>query len=203
MSRSQLRLDIEDMRYDSASVYQNNPMLAVLTTPDFLKEVNFHERIATFGKNTQSDDWSEHAVKKNDILGSPDISLPYISNGYLADPYVSSSVEYELPTELEDIGTLVKKEPSSEPTSDKELTDREYEEKLKLERRRMKNREAAHRCRRKKMEKIAQLEGQVRSLQTENSRIMDNIKRLEKEAAYLRALCRQRRCPRCDPIMDQ
>lgn len=187
-------LDFENFRDRQNCLLQKSPVLSLLTSPDFLKEVNFHQRIATFGKTPPANSWSDMNVK-DDLFDNSDVSLPYISHGYFADPYISSSAEYDLPTEVEELGIMMKQDTCSNAPSDKEQNDREYEEKQKLERRRMKNREAAHRCRRKKMEKITLLEDKVRALQSENARVVGNVKRLEKENAYLRSGCR--RCPNC------
>merc|ERR1711974_548120 len=60
----------------------------------------------------------------------------------------------------------------------------ESQEKIKLERKRMRNRLAASKCRKRKLERISQLESKVKDLKGENSELYNVVKKL-KESVYV------------------
>lgn len=60
----------------------------------------------------------------------------------------------------------------------------ESQEKIKLERKRMRNRMAASKCRKRKLERISQLESKVKDLKGENSELANVVKKL-KESVYV------------------
>lgn len=60
------------------------------------------------------------------------------------------------------------------------------QEKMKLERKRLRNRIAASKCRKKKLERISQLEDQVNRLKTDNQEYEKLISRLRNEVSSLR-----------------
>jgi len=62
--------------------------------------------------------------------------------------------------------------------------DMESQEKIKLERKRMRNRMAASKCRKRKLERISQLESKVKDLKGENSELANVVKKL-KESVYV------------------
>lgn len=71
-------------------------------------------------------------------------------------------------------------------TSGCDRIDMRDQEKLKLERKRQRNRVAASKCRKKKIERITQLEDQVHKLKGENSEFEKMISMLQQEVSALR-----------------
>jgi len=62
----------------------------------------------------------------------------------------------------------------------------ESQEKIKLERKRMRNRLAASKCRKRKLERISQLELKVKDLKGENSELYNVVKKLKNSVANLK-----------------
>merc|ERR1712165_365336 len=62
----------------------------------------------------------------------------------------------------------------------------ESQEKIKLERKRMQNRLAASKCRKRKLERISQLELKVKDLKGENSELYNVVKKLKQSVANLK-----------------
>ncbi len=112
-----------------------------------------------------------------------------IMNGYVYDN--------SYPTAILDCGALIpegvkiKEEPqpqtvpsvgSSPPVSPINM---DAQEQIKKDRKKARNREAAAKCRKKKLEKIAQLEGKVKQLKEENNELSSVARRLKEEVASL------------------
>merc|ERR1719150_1336228 len=64
--------------------------------------------------------------------------------------------------------------------------DLESQEKMKLERKRLRNRQAATKCRRRKLEKISHLDGRVQQLKEENGDLVAIVRRLKDNVARLK-----------------
>merc|ERR1739844_82080 len=64
--------------------------------------------------------------------------------------------------------------------------DMEEQEKIKLERKRLRNRLAASKCRKRKLERISQLEVKVKDLKGENSELYNVVKKLKQSVANLK-----------------
>jgi len=60
------------------------------------------------------------------------------------------------------------------------------QEKIKLERKRQRNRVAASKCRKRKLERISQLEGKVKDLKGENSELANVVKKLKESVFTLK-----------------
>lgn len=73
--------------------------------------------------------------------------------------------------------------PSSPPVSP---IDMETQEKIKLERKRQRNRVAASKCRKRKLERISKLEDKVKTLKGENSDLASIVKSLKEHVAQLK-----------------
>lgn len=85
---------------------------------------------------------------------------------------------------------IVKEEPqtvpnisSSPPVSP---VDMEYQERMKLERKRQRNRLAASKCRSRKLERISKLEEKVKLLKTENSELGSMVNQLKEHVGLLK-----------------
>merc|ERR1711963_889086 len=64
--------------------------------------------------------------------------------------------------------------------------DMETQEKIKLERKRLRNRQAAAKCRKKKLERISQLDDRVQQLKTENGDLAAVVKKMKASVATLK-----------------
>merc|ERR1719193_1009458 len=64
--------------------------------------------------------------------------------------------------------------------------DMESQEKIKLERKRLRNRLAASKCRKRKLERISQLDERVAQLKTENSDLAAVVKKMKSSVAVLK-----------------
>jgi len=64
--------------------------------------------------------------------------------------------------------------------------DMESQEKIKLERKRLRNRQAATKCRKRKLERISQLDGRVQQLKEENGDLVAVVKKLKANVAMLK-----------------
>merc|ERR1712107_563978 len=62
----------------------------------------------------------------------------------------------------------------------------ESQEKIKLERKRMRNRLAASKCRKRELERISQLEGKVKDLKGENAELYNVVKKLKESVSSLK-----------------
>ncbi|KAK9729416.1 Basic region leucine zipper [Popillia japonica] len=104
----------------------------------------------------------------------------------------SSSTVY---TDLEQPANLpfmqIKEEPQSVPcvnsTPPLSPVDMEYQERMKLERKRQRNRLAASKCRSRKLERISKLEDKVKSLKAENNELGSVLNQLKEHVGLLKA----------------
>lgn len=64
--------------------------------------------------------------------------------------------------------------------------DMDAQERIKLERKRMRNRLAASKCRKRKLERISQLDDRVKQLKTENSDLAAVVKKMKSNVALLK-----------------
>merc|ERR1712173_543087 len=64
--------------------------------------------------------------------------------------------------------------------------DMESQERIKLERKRLRNRQAAAKCRKRKLERISQLDDRVAQLKTENSDLAAVVKKMKASVASLK-----------------
>ncbi|CAD7015112.1 unnamed protein product [Ceratitis capitata] len=90
-------------------------------------------------------------------------------------------------TNLENFPVAIKDEPQN-PGSPAALSpiDMETQEKIKLERKRQRNRVAASKCRKRKLERISKLEDKVKILKGENSELGAVVKTLKDHVAQLK-----------------
>lgn len=86
----------------------------------------------------------------------------------------------------------VKEEPQTVPSDCSGITpplspiDMEDQERIKLERKRYRNRIAASKCRRRKLERIAKLEDKVKDLKNENAELAANASKLREQVCHLK-----------------
>ncbi|KAL0279629.1 UNVERIFIED_CONTAM: hypothetical protein PYX00_001143 [Menopon gallinae] len=88
------------------------------------------------------------------------------------------------------LGIIIKDEPQTVPSLSDSPTvspiDMDTQENLKLERKRLRNRVAASKCRRRKLERIAKLEEKVRLLKGENNELSAYIVKLKDDVCHLK-----------------
>lgn len=92
-------------------------------------------------------------------------------------------------TNLDDtFPVAIKDEPQNPPASPPQLTpiDLENQEKIKLERKRQRNRVAASKCRKRKLERISKLEDKVKHLKGENAELSLVLKNLKEHVFQLK-----------------
>ncbi|XP_035208792.1 transcription factor AP-1-like [Stegodyphus dumicola] len=100
--------------------------------------------------------------------------FPPVNNGYYSlEPIVSIKEE---PQTVPCIGTSPPQSP----------IDMEDQERLKLERKRLRNRIAASKCRRRKLERIARLEDKVALLKNENAELNNHVTKLREHVCQLK-----------------
>lgn len=84
-------------------------------------------------------------------------------------------------------GSSIKEEPQTVPDSPPvSPLDMECQEKIKLERKRYRNRVAASKCRKRKLERIALLEGKVKMLKSENAELSQSVSSLRERVYRLK-----------------
>uniref|UniRef100_A0A1A9WQG4 BZIP domain-containing protein n=1 Tax=Glossina brevipalpis TaxID=37001 RepID=A0A1A9WQG4_9MUSC len=90
-------------------------------------------------------------------------------------------------TNLESFPVAIKDEPQNPPSSPPvSPIDMETQEKIKLERKRQRNRVAASKCRKRKLERISKLEEKVKLLKGENTDLALIVKNLKDHVAQLK-----------------
>lgn len=80
----------------------------------------------------------------------------------------------------------VKEEPSASSTPPHSPIDMMNQEKIKLERKRQRNRVAASKCRKRKLERISKLDDRVKCLKGENSELGGTVKALKEQISQLK-----------------
>lgn len=82
---------------------------------------------------------------------------------------------------------VIKEEPQTVPQSPPvSPIDMENQERIKLERKRLRNRVAASKCRKRKLERISKLEDKVRDLKTQNSELSSKVFNLKQNVFQLK-----------------
>jgi len=131
------------------------------------------------------------------------LSLPntVIPNNPLSRPNSGASGSYDSDTyQLPEGSIKIKDEPedgSLDGDDDEESLlspggsgvspiDMETQEKIKLERKRLRNRQAAAKCRKRKLERISQLDERVAQLKTENTDLAAVVKKMKSSVATLK-----------------
>lgn len=96
-------------------------------------------------------------------------------------------------------GYQVKSELGSPPVSPINM---EQQEAIKSERKRMRNRIAAHKCRRRKLERISKLEDKVAALKTHNHELTGNINVLKQQVTDLKSRVIDHVNQGCEIVID-
>merc|ERR1711913_229674 len=146
----------------------------------------------------------EHQSALHLPLSLPNTSLSLTSltpNNPLSRPNSGASGSYDSDTyQLPEGNIKIKDEPedgSLDGDEDEESLlspgasgvspiDMETQEKIKLERKRLRNRQAAAKCRKRKLERISQLDDRVAQLKTENTDLAAVVKKMKSSVATLK-----------------
>ncbi|XP_013114399.1 transcription factor Jra [Stomoxys calcitrans] len=128
---------------------------------------------------------SKHQVSRNETIGSCVSISNVTTTNTIASGMSGGSFTY---TELETFSSMpIKDEPQNPPSSPPvSPIDMETQEKIKLERKRQRNRVAASKCRKRKLERISKLEDKVKMLKGENTDLGSIIKNLKEHVAQLK-----------------
>lgn len=101
-----------------------------------------------------------------------------------------TSHNFNLPTGFLENDVIVKDEPQTVPslesTPPMSPIDMETQERIKLERKRQRNRVAASKCRRRKLERISRLEEKVKLLKGENTELSTVVNKLKEHVCHLK-----------------
>lgn len=113
-----------------------------------------------------------------------------ISPELVIDLRISSLFSHFSPLSIisdEPFPVQIKDEPQTVPSSPPmSPIDMESQEKIKLERKRQRNRVAASKCRKRKLERISKLEDKVKGLKGENAELASIVKALKEHVCQLK-----------------
>merc|ERR1712197_171219 len=136
-------------------------------------------------------------------LSLPNTSLSLTPNNPLSRPNSGASGSYDSDTHQLPEGSVavkIKDEPDDRSVDDEDEEesllspggagvspiDMETQEKIKLERKRLRNRQAAAKCRKRKLERISLLDDRVAQLKTENTDLAAVVKKMKSSVAALK-----------------
>ncbi|KAL0273140.1 UNVERIFIED_CONTAM: hypothetical protein PYX00_005884 [Menopon gallinae] len=147
--------------------------------PRYQQPDNYAPQFAEALNGLLSGDMNRAAVdisdsSNNNSIGYGDLNAAHVKS------FASSLTSYP------QLGIVIKDEPQpvfSEPVSQ---IDVDPQERLKLERKRYRNRMAASKCRRRKLERIAKLEDKVKILKGENNELSEYLMKLRDDVYYLK-----------------
>lgn len=112
------------------------------------------------------------------------------SNSSSSMTYTDLDPSSRPPSFLSPLGLVIKDEPQTVPSmgDSPHLSpiDMECQEVIKLERKRQRNRVAASKCRRRKLERISRLEGKVKDLKNENNELHMFMMKLKDQVCLLK-----------------
>lgn len=136
-----------------------------------------------------------NSLHNNDSNSAIQVELPLTSNSSNSSEY-QSEPKYSVLMSSNDFSNIIphhviKEEPQTVPSvtsSSPPMSpiNMESQEKIKLERKRQRNRVAASKCRRRKLERIAKLEDKVKVLKNENGELTSAVNRLLEQISQLK-----------------
>lgn len=134
-------------------------------------------------------------LHNNDSNSEVQVEIPMTSSGSNSSEY-QSEPQYSVLMPSNDFSNIIpqhviKEEPQTVPSvtsSSPPMSpiNMESQEKIKLERKRQRNRVAASKCRRRKLERIAKLEDKVKVLKNENSELNTVLSKLMEQVCQLK-----------------
>ncbi|KAG9282715.1 transcription factor AP-1 [Astyanax mexicanus] len=130
------------------------------------------------------------AISSSAAPGFPAVSYTTTAPQPLAPPPQQQQAPQPLPVQHPRLQAL-KEEPQTVPEMPGETPplspiDMESQERIKAERKRMRNRIAASKCRKRKLERISRLEDKVKTLKSQNSELASTANMLREQVAQLK-----------------
>lgn len=138
---------------------------------------NNNNNISTSNNNNSS---SNSSNSSNSTVASGSASVP-TSGGHTMS---GGDITY---TDLDSYPGVIKEEPQTVPQSPPvSPIDMENQERIKLERKRLRNRVAASKCRKRKLERISKLEDKVKDLKSQNTELCSIVFNLKQHVIQLK-----------------
>lgn len=138
---------------------------------------NNNNNISTSNNNNSS---SNSSNSSNSTVASASASVP-TSGGHTMS---GGDITY---TDLDSYPGVIKEEPQTVPQSPPvSPIDMENQERIKLERKRLRNRVAASKCRKRKLERISKLEDKVKDLKSQNTELCSIVFNLKQHVIQLK-----------------
>ncbi|XP_058055315.1 transcription factor Jra [Anopheles bellator] len=119
---------------------------------------------------------------------APPLPTGAVSTGLTSNGHTAMSGGEMTYTNLDNYQGVVKEEPPATGTQSPPVSpiDMESQERIKLERKRLRNRVAASKCRRRKLERISKLEDKVKDLKTQNTELGSMVCNLKQHIFQLK-----------------
>lgn len=140
---------------------------------------NNNNNISTSNNNNSS---SNSSNSSNSIVVAGATSVP--TSGSHTNTMSGGDITY---TDLDNYPGVIKEEPQTVPQSPPvSPIDMVNQERIKLERKRLRNRVAASKCRKRKLERISKLEDKVKDLKTQNTELCSIVFNLKQHVIQLK-----------------
>lgn len=179
----------ENLSLPSSSVPSSFATLTTVTVPNARAKIQAQSSYATTTALPGSILSNNNGVEENNLLGHV-TSLGQLRSSPLAQPTNLTKatsgrffqVKHEEPLKMEE-SQIVPCLGSTPPLSPINM---ESQERIKLERKRARNRVAAHKCRTRKLERISRLEVRVSDLKETNTELTQNASALREQVVKLK-----------------
>lgn len=136
----------------------------------------------TSNNNNNSSSNSSSNSSGNSIVAAGSTSVP--TSGVHSNTMSGGDITY---TDLDSYPGVIKEEPQTVPQSPPvSPINMENQERIKLERKRLRNRVAASKCRKRKLERISKLEDKVKDLKTQNTELCSIVFNLKQHVIQLK-----------------
>lgn len=143
---------------------------------------NNNNNISTSNNNNNSSSNSSSNSSGNSIVAAGSTSVP--TSGVHSNTMSGGDITY---TDLDSYPGVIKEEPQTVPQSPPvSPINMENQERIKLERKRLRNRVAASKCRKRKLERISKLEDKVKDLKTQNTELCSIVFNLKQHVIQLK-----------------
>lgn len=143
---------------------------------------NNNNNNSTSNNNNNSSSNSSSNSSGNSIVAAGSTSVP--TSGVHSNTMSGGDITY---TDLDSYPGVIKEEPQTVPQSPPvSPINMENQERIKLERKRLRNRVAASKCRKRKLERISKLEDKVKDLKTQNTELCSIVFNLKQHVIQLK-----------------
>lgn len=186
--------DVKKLNMDTPEIerFMENPQIVlgpnVLTVSSSLFSVSDDDKFSQpfldeLENLRNKDSNSSLHAERPPLSSSGSNSSEYMSEPHYSELLPSNDFTNMIPNHFIKEERIVPNDTSSPPMSPINM---ESQEKIKLERKRQRNRVAASKCRRRKLERIAKLEEKVKALKTENNDLSSTLARLMNQICTLK-----------------